>query len=160
MKRITTLLVSALCAIFLVSCEKDQNNSQWHRFYGFTKDDIVGHYKANPDPSAYQELPTEGVKVYDNATVDVTSIGENHVSICLNIPKVLINKTFSGAVYTADDNSDLAMKNGNEDIRMTIYKSNSGQVRLKGWQKRYYYDANQVLINSDNYGFDVVIVKE
>jgi small nuclear ribonucleoprotein (snRNP)-like protein len=153
MKRITLLLATAFCVIVLASCKKDP---AWERFWGFTKDDIVGHYVANPDESLYEELPTEGVKVYDNAVIDITSLSGNLISIKLNIPDVLNNKTFSGTLYSADDNSDIVLLNGNEDIQMTVYKNEKGLVRLHGREKHYHYDANHVLVSSENYGFDVI----
>lgn len=152
MKRITILL--ALCVIVFTSCKKDP---VWNRFFGYTKDDIVGHYEANPDESLYEDLPTEGVKVYNNAVLDITSLSDNLISIKLNIPDVIHNKVFSGPVYSASDNSDIILKNNNdEDIQMTVYKNGKGQVRLHGRLKRYHYDASNVLVSSENYGFDVI----
>ena len=68
MKRIINILAMTLCVMLFVSCKKSTEN-EWQRFWGFTKDDIAGHYNANPDESLYEELPTEGIKVYDNATI-------------------------------------------------------------------------------------------
>ena len=154
MKRITILLATVLCVILFASCKKDPT---WERFFGFAKEDVIGHYVANPDESLYEELPTEGVKVYDNAVIDITSLSDNLISIKLNIPDIITNKTFSGPVYSANDNSDIVLQNSNnEDIEMTVYKNEKGQVRLHGRLKRYHYDVNHVLIDSDNYGFDVI----
>ena len=150
MKRITILL--ALCVIAFTSCKKDP---VWNRFFGYTKDDIVGHYEANPDESLYEDLPTEGVKVYSNAVLDITSLSNDLISIRIVIPGV-INKVFSGPVYSAADNSDIVLLNGNEDIEMTVYKNEDGQIRLHGREKHYHYDANNVLVSSENYGFDVI----
>ena len=154
MKRITFLLVTAFCVILFASCKKDPT---WERFFGFTKEDVIGHYEANPDESLYKELPTEGVKVYNNAVIDITSLSDNLISIKLNIPDVIQNKVISGPVYSADDNSDIVLQNSNnEDIQMTVYKNEKGQVRLHGRLKRYHYDASNVLVSSENYGFDVI----
>lgn len=150
MKRITILLT--LCVIVFTSCKKDP---VWNRFFGYTKDDIVGHYEANPDESLYEDLPTEGVKVYSNAVLDITSLSNDLISIRIVIPDV-INKVFSGPVYSAADNSDIVLLNGDDDIQMTVYKSDKGEIRLHGRQKRYHYDASNVLVSSENYGFDVI----
>lgn len=155
MKRITSLLATALCLIFFASCEKDPVK-EWDRFFGFTKEDVLGHYEANPDESLYQDLPTEGVKVYSDAVIDVVALSDDLVSIRIRIPSVSLNKVFSGVIFSEATNSDIIMKNGNEDISMTVYKNDDGQVRFHGRQKRYYYDADQVLVDSDNYGFDVI----
>jgi hypothetical protein len=156
MKRISTLLATLLCLVMFVSCEKEPVN-EWQRFWGYTKDDIVGDYEANPDESIYEEYPTAGMTIYKNASIHVTGLSGDLVSIRINIPGV-INKVFSGAVYSASDNSDLALvsTNGNDDIRMTVYKNSKGDVRFHGIQKRYHYDAGHVLTSSENYGFDVI----
>lgn len=156
MKRISTLLATLLCLVMFVSCEKEPVN-EWQRFWGFTKDDIVGDYEANPDESIYEEYPTAGVTVYNNATLHVAGLSGDMISIRINIPGVL-NKVFSGSVYSAPDNSDIALvfPNGNEDIRMTVYKNSKGDVRFHGIQKRYHYNEQHVLISSENYVFDVI----
>lgn len=155
MKRINSILAIALCLIFFASCEKDPAK-EWDRFYGFAKEDVIGHYEPNPDESLYEELPTEGVKVYSDAVIDVVDLSDNLVSIRIRIPSVPLNKVFSGVIYSEASNSDIVLNSGNDDIRMTVYKNDKGQVRFHGRQKRYYYDADHVLVDSDNYGFDVI----
>ncbi len=154
MKRISTLLATVLCVFLFASCDKDPVN-EWQRFWGYTKADLIGHYDANPDESLYETLPTAGVKVYPNASVEVIDLSENLVSVRLTIPGT-VNIVFSGTVYSASDNSDFVLANGNDDIRMTVYKNSKGDVRFHGVQKRYFYDANHVLDHSNNYGFDVI----
>lgn len=155
MKSIKTVLTIVIGLLFIsASCNKDPEK-EWSRFYGFNSSDIIGHYEANPDESLYEELPTEGVVVYDNATMDIVALSNNSVSLRIVIPGV-INKNFSGAIYSNEDNSDLVLNNFNEDIMMTVYKNNKGQVRFHGRVKYYYYNANHELVNSKNYGFDVI----
>lgn len=155
MKR--SLIIATFLAAFslvFVSCEKTPVN-EWSRFYGFTQADIIGHYDANPDESLYQDLPTEGVAVYDNVTIDIVAVSENSISLRIVIPDV-INRNFSGAIFTDEQNSDLTLHGFNEDIMMTVYKNNKGQIRFHGRVKHYYYNANNELVNSNNYGFDVI----
>lgn len=155
MKRITTILATALILVFCSSCEKDPVN-EWSRFFGFTKDDVIGHYEPNPDESLYEELPTAGVKVYSDAVIDVVPLSDNLVSIRIRIPSVPLNKVFSGTIYSESSNSDIVLSNGNDDIRMTVYKNDKGQVRFHGRQKRYIYGPTYEVVDSDNYGFDVI----
>lgn len=162
MKR-TSLLIIAITLLF-ASCGKD-SDKEWGRFYGFTQADVVGHYEANPDESLYEPLPVEGVAVYDNATVDVGAVGNVSISVHVVIPGK-VNKTISGPIDMSDDNrSDIVVTNvisptDKEDIMMTVYKNESGQVRFHGRVKRYYYryDEHHViyLYRSDNWGFDVI----
>ena len=155
MKRISILLTLVLGLAFInTSCEKTPEN-EWNRFYGYTANDIAGHYDANPDESLYEELPTQGVAVYDNATVEIQALSENQVSLRIIIPNV-INRVFSGTVFTDESVSDLILHNFQEDISMTVYKNKENQIRLHGRVKRYRYDQDNVLVDSDNYGFDVI----
>ena len=163
MKKASLYLIAIL--FLCASCEKTPVN-EWGRFYGFTQADVIGHYEANPDESLYQALPTEGVAVYDNATIDVGAVGETAVSVHIVIP-TKINKTFSGPLNMSDDHrSDITLTNiinslNKEDIWITVYKNDQGQVRFHGRVKRYYYIIDEethqtILDHSDNWGFDVL----
>ena len=157
------LLIIAI-TLLLASCGKPEE--EWSRFYGFTQADVVGHYEANPDQSLYDELPTSGIAVYNNASMDVAAVGEHSLSIHFVIPGK-VNKTFSGPIDMHDeDRSDIVLTTvinttNKEDIWMTVYKNDQGQVRFHGRVKRYYYrydsDTEEYyLYRSDNWGFDVI----
>ena len=163
MKKASLLLIAI--SLLFASCGKDPE-PEWGRFYGFTQTDVVGHYEANPDESLYESLPTEGVVVYNNATLDVSAVGATAVSIHIVIPGK-VNKTFSGPLDMSDENrSDIALLNvinttNKEDLLLTVYKNDQGQVRFHGRVKRYYYRIDQdtqqlYLYKSDNWGFDVI----
>ena len=161
----TSLLLITLCLLFL-SCGKDPEK-EWSRFYGFTQADVVGHYEANPDESLYEALPTEGIAVYDNASLDISAVGNTAISVHIVIPGK-VNKNFSGPLNMSDENrSDITLTTvinttNKEDIWMTVYKNENGQVRFHGRVKRYYYridtehDNALVLVRSENWGFDVI----
>jgi hypothetical protein len=164
-KNIIAATLLTVLALFFASCEKQPVN-EWNRFYGYTQDDIVGHFEANPDESLYQDLPTEGVAVYKDATIDISAVGSTSISLHIVIPGK-VNKTFSGPIDMTDENrSDIALLNiinntNKEDIRLTVYKNDNGQVRFHGVVKRYYYSINAdtgnlILDRSDNWGFDVI----
>ena len=162
MKKASLFLI--VISLLLVSCGKDPK-PEWDRFYGFTQADIVGHYEANPDESLYQELPTEGVAVYNNATIDIGAVGSANITLHIVIPGK-INKSFSGPLDMADENrSDIALlevisSSVKEDILMTVYKNDKNQVRFHGRVKRYHYNTEpgheNELVSSDNWGFDVI----
>ena len=148
-----TILFLIALGLLCASCEKTPVN-EWNRFYGFTKDDIAGHYEANPDESLYEELPTEGVTVYNTATIDITSLQDNRVSLRIVIPHV-INKVFSGVVNGDDSTSDLILNGFGENIMATVYKNSKGQIRMHGRVKgdRHQRDEDPVI---EIYGFDVL----
>lgn len=162
MRKAPLLLIAI--TLLLASCGKPEE--EWSRFYGFTQADVVGHYEANPDQSLYDELPTSGIAVYNNASMDVAAVGEHSLSIHFVIPGK-VNKTFSGPIDMHDeDRSDIVLTTvinttNKEDIWMTVYKNDQGQVRFHGRVKRYYYrydsDTEEYyLYRSDNWGFDVI----
>ena len=155
MKRLNILLTTFLgLALVFASCEKTPVN-EWSRFYGFTKDDIAGQYNANPDESIYEALPTQGVVVYDNATVEITAQSGNLVSVHVIIPGV-INKVFSGTVVSDEGSSNIVFRNNNEELIVTVYKNDQNQIRLDGCVKHNYYNSHGEVIDSDYYGFDVI----
>lgn len=143
--------------LLCVSCEKQPTNP-WSRFYGFTKADIVGHYEANPDQSVYEALPTAGVVVYDNASVDIIDVSDNTISFRLTIPDKLA-EVFVGEVTSDENTSEMNLYNNRKDVLFNVYKNAEGQVRLHGRYRYCYYEyvqGQQVLVDADNYGFDVI----
>ena len=154
MKKASLLIIAI---IFLCAACNKNNENEWNRFYGFTQTDIVGHYEANPDESLYEELPTAGITVNDNVSIDVAATGNISVTLHIVIPGT-INKTFTGAIDMNDERrSDLMLHNdNNEDVMLTVYKHEDGRVRFHGRVKHYYYNANHELVNSVNWGFDVI----
>lgn len=156
-----------LIAISLVfaSCGKDPED-EWSRYYGYTQADIVGHYEANPDQSLYEDLPTTGISVYSNASIDIGAVGNASISLHVVIPGK-VNKDFRGPIDMSDDNrSDIVLSNvidslNKEDIMMTVYKNEEERVRFHGRVKRYFYKRDPkthkiYLDRSDNWGFDVI----
>ena len=141
----TSLLLIAISLLF-ASCGKDPEK-EWGRFYGFTQADVVGHYEANPDESLYEELPTSGIAVYDNAVIDITAASATSISLRIVIPEH-INKVFSGVLTTGEHTSDIILYNDTEDISMSVYKNSQNQVRFHGRVKST--NGTQV------WGFDVI----
>lgn len=162
MKKTTLILI--LISFLFASCGKP-TVEEWRRFYGFTQSDIIGHYEANPDESLYEELPTEGVAVYNNASIDISAEGNTSISLHIVIPG-RINKYFSGPLDMSNESrSDIALVNvinhsNQEDILLTVYTNDKGQVRFHGRVKDYFYSTEpgheDELTNSHNWGFDVI----
>ena len=154
----TYLILMALC-LLLASCGKD-SEIQWSRFYGFTAENINGHYNANPDESVYETLPTAGVVVYKNVSIDI-SASNSAVTMHIVIPNTL-DRSFSGSIDLNDDyHSDLVLyNNSNEDVMLTVYKDKNRTVRLQGRVKHSYYNSNGLLYQSKTYEFDVIKAAE
>ncbi|MBR4391393.1 MAG: hypothetical protein IKT08_04735 [Bacteroidales bacterium] len=158
MKTLNIFICLMLGALCFSSCEKTKDNT-WQRFYGFSKEDIVGHYEANPDTTCYSELPTEGVVVYPNTIIDITSMDGDLVKFHIVIPNT-INKYFTGLAVINESDSEISFHNNNEDVHMTVYKNQQNQVRLHGRERRCRYDAEGEIIDCIIHGFDVIQVQE
>lgn len=157
MKRIIVITLILLTTLGINSCGKNEGNA-WERFYGYTKNDIVGHFIPNPDESAYPDLPTSGVEIYRNATIDITDVDpdRNLIQLHLVIPNV-INKTFSGPLYSNEYEADLALNISNgEDILMTVYKNKKNQIRLHGRERNCHSDVTGQPYDCLIHGFDVI----
>ncbi|MBQ5957728.1 MAG: hypothetical protein IJL44_00900 [Bacteroidales bacterium] len=150
------LLISLVGLLFLsVSCEHPEDNP-WSRFYDFSSSDVIGTYSANPDESVYEESPTPGVVVYDNASVTITELGDGLVMVRVIIPDQ-INKVFTGAIEQNSSNGILLLNQGSyEEFSATVYKGNQGQIRLQGHESRTYYNAEGEISDKKIYGFDVI----
>lgn len=155
MKKPIIILLMLVSAMAFNACGDHEDDNAWSRFYGYTKDDIVGHYEANPDEACYAPLPTEGVVVYRNVTIDITPLENNSVSLRIIIPDV-INKVFTGAANLNENDSDLSFHNYNEDILFTVYKNDQNQVRLHGRERYCIYDEDHELVDCILHGFDVI----
>ena len=150
MKRASLLLIAI--SLLFASCNKDP---EWVRFHGFTQADIVGHYEANPDESLYEDYPTEGVAIYDNASMDVVAEGSNGVTVHIVIPDK-INKTYSGSINMTEENyTELIIYNYHDDLIMTAYKNDKGQVRFHGRVKLYAPNTFSIQHDTNLY-FDVI----
>ena len=123
--------------LLMTGCNPEKEN-EWSRFYGFSKEDVVGHYEANPDESCYEEYPVENMTTHHNAKVDVIDQGGNIAAIRIVIPNVL-NKYFSG-VKVGDEGHDceiIAFPGSNEELVIDVYKNDKNQVRLHGNIKQF-----------------------
>lgn len=156
MKKTTIFLLSFLGIIIgCTSCGPEKE--EWERFYGYTKADVIGHYEANPDTSLYEDLPTVGVQVYSDATIDITEYNEDMVNICIRIPNVLY-RNFRGYVALNEDDSDISLGNSSDesDIMMTVYKNRRNQVRLHGRAREHHLYHDPISYDWIIYGFDVI----
>lgn len=157
MKKLSILFLLMIgLGLGFTSCEKDDQD-EWERYYGFTKEAVLGQYEANPDDSYYPELPTEGVTVYRQVSITISGLSGDLISLRISIPNV-INKVFSGVISPSETASDLILTNhsAHEDIMMTVYKNAQNQIRMHGRARHYYTDQEGNITNSDIYGFDVL----
>lgn len=159
--RKTTLSLSILLSLLVlfISCEK-QKEKTWTSFYDFTVADIAGSYVPNPDESVYEESPTDGMTVYDNASLTITELSDNNISVRIIIPDE-INKVFTGNIEPNNNLAIIKLTQGlYESFTANVYKDSQNQIRLSGYESRSIYGANSELVDKKVYGFDVIKIED
>ena len=159
MKKLLSFLSFLLLTTTLISCGKTDED-EWNRFFGYTKADIIGHYVSTPNDEYYYELPTAGVTVYRNVTIDISDAGgDSYVSVHVVIPDV-INVHFTGAVQLNGNDSDMAFNNNStytiEDLLMTVYKNDNNQIRFHGRERNGRIDAEGEMVSCKTRCYDVI----
>lgn len=160
MKRLSIVLLLLISVAFIAtSCREPKD--EWVRFYGYTKEDVIGHYEANPDSTLYEELPTEGVQVYPDAEIDITEYNDYMVNVRIKIPNKLY-KNFRGVVAINEDDSEIAIgdESDGSDILMTVYRNTKNGVRLHGRERQHKLWTNPISYDYIIYGFDVIKTDE
>ena len=94
------------------ACTKPEEKT-WTSFYDFTVADIAGTYTANPDESVYEESPTPGTNLYDNASLTITQLSDNNISVRVIIPDQ-INKVFTGSIEQNNGLAIIKLSQGSE----------------------------------------------
>lgn len=150
-KKYPVLLLFFCLTTLFTSCDKDKIH--WEKYFGYTREAVLGHYESIDDESYYGNIPTENVDLYDNVSLDVEAGSGNLTRIHVVIPDRL-NKWFSGIVPLNDDDFiiDMTVEGfDNYDFLATVYKSEEGIIRLHG---RVVKDLGPE--SNKCYGFDVI----
>ena len=116
--------------LMTTSCQKE-NVDEWTRFTTFVKEDLIGHYEANPDETYYEDYPVQDMTVHRNATVNIRNYSGNLIEVQVVIPE-LLNQTFTGTPNVEGYNSNLLMHNTSCDLILDVYKNDKNQIRLHG----------------------------
>ena len=116
--------------LMTTSCQKE-NVDEWTRFTTFVKEDLIGHYEANPDETYYEDYPVQDMTVHRNATVNIRNYSGNLIEVQVVIPE-LLNQTFTGTPNVEGYNSNLLMHNTACDLILDVYKNDKNQIRLHG----------------------------
>ena len=158
MKRITLIAILLLLGSLstFTSCKE---KTQWMKFIGYTRNDIIGTYEATTDDAFYESLPTEGNYIFKNASATITpdTIVPNSatsISFHINFPNTL-NKTFLGKAPL--EANDYIIKLHAEDgysLTSYVYHSDKGGIRLNGFV-RIKTSPGDTLNNIRNYHFDL-----
>lgn len=159
MKKLFVIFALLIGTTSLISCDKT-NDDEWNRFFGYSKADIIGHYESTPNEEYYSEMPTQGVTVHRNVTIDIADAGgESYVNLHIVIPDI-INVHFTGAVQLNGNDSDMAFNNNTtytiEDFLVTVYKDKNGHIRMHGRERNGRKDSEGEVISCKTRCFDVI----
>ena len=171
MKNIKYLSVLLMLSLLFVSCEKQSQNKEWNKHYGYTNEEIIGSYAYSKVANAFDGL-TESIycHICEDAKINITGEGGNIIEFKVNCPSDEFNRTFEGRPCMTDDDFLINMTapsgNSHPDYELTVYvyKNDKGDIRLHGFARHITY---QIVDNADgttvynveskvNYYFDVI----
>ena len=169
MKNIKYLSVLLMLSFLFVSCEKQPQESEWEKYYGYTNEEIVGSYSFSNVGNAFESL-TESVycHICEDAKVNITATSGSTIEFKVNCPSDEFNRTFEGRPCVTDDdfliNMTAPLGNPHPEYELTVYvyKNDKGIIRLHGHVKHVTYEYNPVTEEYDipklltTYWFDVI----
>ncbi|MBR6930048.1 MAG: hypothetical protein IKH61_07445 [Bacteroidales bacterium] len=172
MKNIKYLSVLLVLGLLFVSCEKQPQESEWEKYYGYTNAEIAGSYSFSNVADAFDGL-TEGAycHICPDAKIDIVGwLGSNIVQFNVNCPSNEFNRTFEGRPRLTDDDFLINMKypssHPHPDYELTayVYKNKRGNIRLHGFARHITYETHVDTNNNTvyqvtakvNYYFDVI----
>lgn len=151
------LIISLIISIvMLAGCrEKEQ---QWHKFFGFTVDDVEGTYYSTPD--ADFDIPTTSayVKYYDDVDVTITKLSDKSLNFRIEIPNEYV-KVFTGQAGALSDeganNPYYIMLSANDSIwshtlSVDVLRDDDGVIALRG-------EVRKSKINPHNVESDFIV---
>lgn len=170
-KNIKYLSVLLVLGFLFVSCEKQPQENEWKKYYGYTIEEIVGSYSFSNVADAFDGL-TEGTycHICEDAKVNITATSGSTIEFKLNCPSDEFNRTFEGRPCFTDDDFLINMTapsgSPHPDYELTVYvyKNDKNDIRLHGFARHITY---QIVNNPDgttdynvktntNYYFDII----
>ena len=172
MKKINYLLSLFMLSLFFVSCEKQPQNKEWNKLYGYTNEEIAGTYSFSKISDAFDGL-TESTycHVCEDARIEIRAKSGEIIEFSVNCPSDNLNRTFEGRPRVTDDDFLINMTapswNPYPDYELTVYvyDNDEGKVRLHGFARHILYDlvynpetqeTDHVVRSKTNYYFDVI----
>ena len=171
MKNIKYLSVLVVLGLFFVSCEKQSQEKEWDKYYGYPNEEIVGTYAFSNVKDAFDGLTENAYcHICEDAKINITASSGNTIEFKVNCPSDEFNRTFEGRPCLTDDDFLIQMtipsSSPHPDYELTVYvyKNDKGDIRLHGFARHITY---QIDTNSDgtvlykikskiNYYFDVI----
>ena len=171
MKNIKQLYVLLILSFFFVSCEKQSQESEWNKYYGYTNEEIVGSYSFSNITDACEGLTESSYcHICEDAKVNITATSGSTIEFKVNCPSDEFNRTFEGRPCFTDNscliNMAVPSMNSHPDYELTVYvyKNDKGDIRLDGFARHVTYEIHNdsdgtpvyTIKSKVNYYFDVI----
>lgn len=172
MKNIKFLPIIFVFGIIFVSCEKQSQESEWNKYYGYTNEEIDGTYAFSKVADAFDGLTESAYcHVCEDAQIDITAGSGGTIEFKVNCPNDNFNRTFEGRPCVTDNDFLINMTapswgaNPNYELTVYVYKNEQGDIRLHGFARHIIYELvynpqteqnDHVVKSKINYYFDVV----
>ena len=172
MKNIKYLSGMLMLGLLFVSCEKQSQENEWNKHYGYTNEEIAGRYSFSNISDAFDGL-SEGAycHICEDAKIDITAESGNAIEFKINCPSDELNRTFEGRPSMTDNdfliNMTLPSASAHPTYELTayVYKNSQGDIRIHGFARHVIYETvyNPATEQNDyvpkariNYYFDVI----
>ena len=171
MKNIKYLSVLLILGLLFVSCEKQSQEKEWNKYYGYTNEEIIGTYAFSNIKDAFDGLTENAYcHICEDARINITERSKNTINFTVNCPSDEFNRTFEGRPCLTDDIFLIKMTDPSEslhpeyELTVYVYKNDQGDIRLHGFARHVTYeihnDPNGTAVynikSKVNYYFDVI----
>ena len=172
MKNIKYLSVLLVLGLLFVSCEKQSQEKDWEKYYGYPNEEIIGSYSFSNVKDAFDGLTESAYcHVCEDARINVTASSESTIEFKVNCPNDEFNRTFEGRPCLTDDdfliNMTVPAGSAHPDYELTayVYKNDQGDIRLHGFARHIIYElvynpqtetTDHIIKSKINYYFDVI----
>ena len=150
MKNIKYLSVLLVLGFLFVSCEKESQEKEWKKHYGYTNAEIIGSYSFSNVADAFDGL-SESIycHVCNDAKITISADTEHTIKFTINSAKAELNASLKGNPALNDDDFKITLIDSPYELTGYVYTNAAGQIRLHGFVRTH--NPNVV-----NYYFDVI----
>ena len=172
MKNIKYLSVLFILGFFFVSCEKQPQENEWKKYYGYTNEEIVGSYSFSDVNDAFDGLTESSYcHICEDARINISATSGRTIEFKVNCPSDEFNRTFDGRPCLTDNSCliNMAAPSGSShpdyELTVYVYKNDKGDIRLSGFARHVTYkpvynseteETDYITQSTVNYWFDVI----
>ena len=171
MKNIKYLSAMLMLGLLFVSCEKQSQEKEWTKYYGYTNEEIIGSYAFSNIKDAFDGLTESAYcHICEDARINIAARSESTIDFTVNCPSDEFNQTFEGRPCMTDDDFLINMTapsgsiHPKYELTVYVYKNDQGDIRLHGFARHVTYEIHNdsdgtpvyTIKSKVNYYFDVI----